>query len=186
MKKRKENLLNIPNPITLIRVVLSFVLVYLVFMGVDIWTIVILFAIAAFTDFLDGFLARKLKQETIFGRKFDMFADRVLMISVVVAIILYFNINNLLTKKMILEIGLILAREIIATPLMLIGLIFRKNIFPYARKIAKFTTLMQGISFPMILLNWQISIYFVILTAITGLISGILYGYDLFFNKKYK
>ncbi len=38
-----------------------------------------LFAIAVFTDFLDGQAARRLKQESTFGALFDLFADRLLM-----------------------------------------------------------------------------------------------------------
>ena len=38
-----------------------------------------LFAIAVFTDFLDGQAARRLNQESTFGALFDLFADRLLM-----------------------------------------------------------------------------------------------------------
>ena len=44
----------------------------------------IIFLLAALTDFFDGYLARKLKQETPLGRILDVAADKLLIISAVV------------------------------------------------------------------------------------------------------
>lgn len=44
-----------------------------------VWTAFVLFLVAAFTDFLDGYLARKWGMVTAFGRVADPFADKVLI-----------------------------------------------------------------------------------------------------------
>ena len=44
-----------------------------------VWTGFVLFLVAAFTDFLDGYLARKWGMVTAFGRVADPFADKVLI-----------------------------------------------------------------------------------------------------------
>ena len=73
--------LNIPNILSLARiaVVPVFVIVfYLPFDWVNVATASI-FAIAAFTDWLDGFLARKLNQTSRFGAFLDPVADKLLV-----------------------------------------------------------------------------------------------------------
>lgn len=71
--------LNLPNLITLSRLVLSLVLFALI--DVDGWwrTATIVFVIAAATDFLDGFLARRYGQVTTLGRIFDPFVDKIII-----------------------------------------------------------------------------------------------------------
>jgi CDP-diacylglycerol--glycerol-3-phosphate 3-phosphatidyltransferase/cardiolipin synthase len=79
--------LNIPNILSLTRiaVVPVFVIVfYLPFTWANVATAAI-FAIAAFTDWLDGYLARKLDQASRFGAFLDPVADKLL---VAVALIL--------------------------------------------------------------------------------------------------
>ena len=71
--------LNLPNLITLTRLFLSFVLFALISMG-GLWlTSMILFIVAASTDFLDGYYARKLGQITILGRILDPFVDKIIV-----------------------------------------------------------------------------------------------------------
>jgi cardiolipin synthase len=180
---KKEKNLNIPNTISVARILLCFVFVYLAFAGAGIWTLVIIFSIAAITDALDGFIARRFDMKTELGRKLDMFADRALMISAIIAILGYMKINDKLTSSIVIQMVLIILREVIALPFLMIGLILKKDIFPQARKIAKFTTVLQGITFPMIILGWGIAWIFAVLTAVTGILSGLKYGDDVFSKK---
>jgi CDP-diacylglycerol--glycerol-3-phosphate 3-phosphatidyltransferase/cardiolipin synthase len=44
----------------------------------------LIFAVAAFTDYLDGYLARKLKQESSFGAFLDPVADKALVVAALI------------------------------------------------------------------------------------------------------
>jgi len=182
--KKKENIINLPNLLTLIRVILSIGLILSFLFNAELNILIIIFIIAALTDGIDGYIARIFNLKTEFGRKFDFIADRILMIVTITIIILYFNRENMLDNSSVLKFILIMSREIIAAPFALWAFIAKKRLFPQARKIAKLTTLLQGLTLPMILLDWQISLYFAILTCITGAISGILYIHDALFTQK--
>ncbi len=71
--------LNAPNLVTGIRLLLSIVLFSMISIG-DWWIAsAALFVIAASTDALDGYLARKYKQITVLGRIMDPFVDKVIV-----------------------------------------------------------------------------------------------------------
>lgn len=71
--------LNLPNFVTVTRLVLAFVLFSLI--SAQGWwlTSAALFVFAASTDALDGYLARKYKQITVLGRILDPFVDKVIV-----------------------------------------------------------------------------------------------------------
>lgn len=71
--------LNLPNAITLSRLILSIVLFAMIgYKGL--WlTSAVLFVIAASTDFLDGYFARKYGQVTTLGRIMDPFVDKIIV-----------------------------------------------------------------------------------------------------------
>lgn len=71
--------LNLPNAITLSRFLLSFVLFGLIWTGTYWQTSAVVFVIAAATDFLDGYLARKYGQVTVLGRIMDPFVDKIII-----------------------------------------------------------------------------------------------------------
>ena len=71
---------NVPNTITAVRVVMAIIIDWLLYAGgeTEIHTAGILLIIAALTDWLDGFLARKLGQSSLAGSLFDLVADEIL------------------------------------------------------------------------------------------------------------
>jgi len=71
---------NIPNTLTLFRIILIPVTIYTHYLDLKILSLGI-FAFMAITDYLDGYFARKLNQETNFGAIFDPIADKVVGIS---------------------------------------------------------------------------------------------------------
>lgn len=78
---------NIPNLLSLLRIILIPLFLYLVFtptVSHRIWALVV-FAFASFTDLLDGWSARRLNQETDMGKFLDPLADKFLVISAMIA-----------------------------------------------------------------------------------------------------
>jgi cardiolipin synthase len=69
--------LNVPNIVTTIRVVLAGFIVWLLWQG-EFLAAGILIVIAACTDGIDGLLARRLEQSSLFGSIYDMVADQLL------------------------------------------------------------------------------------------------------------
>ncbi|MCC7146109.1 MAG: CDP-alcohol phosphatidyltransferase family protein [Phycisphaeraceae bacterium] len=77
----------LPNQLTILRLLLAgmfFAMLnfYRYPAGPDwaLWVAIALFIIAGITDWLDGYLARKWKQESAFGRVMDPFCDKVLVL----------------------------------------------------------------------------------------------------------
>ena len=78
---------HLPNSLTVLRLVLAAIFFVVLnqyrYPGGPnwvLWVAVVLFALAAVTDWLDGHLARRWKVETVFGRIMDPFCDKVLVL----------------------------------------------------------------------------------------------------------
>ncbi len=69
---------NVPNVLTMLRILLIPVFVVLHAKGMSKWALAV-FLLASFTDFLDGYLARKNNQITAFGKLMDPLADKVMV-----------------------------------------------------------------------------------------------------------
>ncbi len=89
----------IPNLITSIRLIATFVLVYLGLTNQFI-TLIILGALIALTDWVDGFLARKWKVTSKLGAKLDMLADKTLAFGLLIILVIK---NSLFLPILILE-----------------------------------------------------------------------------------
>lgn len=72
--------MNIPNLITLLRIILTPVLIICLIQGLY-FKAFIVFIIAGITDALDGFLARVLHQKSVLGAYLDPLADKALIAS---------------------------------------------------------------------------------------------------------
>lgn len=181
--KKKENIWNIPNTLTFLRVLITFITIYCVFAQSSLVIIVVLFSFGMITDFLDGQIARRYNMKTEFGRKFDMVADRFLMVGVSFALVIEFMSQGILTRTHMLQIFLIMSREIITFPFALVAFSTSKKI-PDARFIGKLTTVLQGFSLPVILLSinypfFSFAPFLAGITAVSGVISAFAYIKDL-------
>ncbi len=81
--------MNLPNVLTLARFVMVPVFMLFLNFNTSETTLIalLIFLLAALTDFLDGFLARKFDQVTIFGKFIDPMADKLLMVAAWLAFI---------------------------------------------------------------------------------------------------
>lgn len=80
MRRRSPERMNLPNLITLLRIILTPLFVIMVIQRRFIWAVVV-FGAAAVSDGLDGFLARALGQKTTLGSYLDPIADKLLLSS---------------------------------------------------------------------------------------------------------
>ncbi len=82
--------MNTPNKITLIRLLMIPLIIFFylaTFIPYGRLVAAILFMIACFTDFLDGYIARKTNQVTTLGKFFDTIVDKILIMSGLLLII---------------------------------------------------------------------------------------------------
>lgn len=80
--------MNIPNKLTILRVILVPVFVVLMFNGEYLYSLLV-FVFASLTDTLDGFIARRYNLVTNFGKLMDPLADKILVIAAIVIFIDY-------------------------------------------------------------------------------------------------
>lgn len=119
--------MNIPNRLTILRMILvPFIILFM--LPVMNWTFwnefvttqtariiaLVLFAIASLTDFLDGYISRKYDLVTNMGKFLDPIADKLLVISVFVALV---ELNRIHTYVVLI----VLAREFLVTGLRLLA-----------------------------------------------------------------
>jgi CDP-diacylglycerol--glycerol-3-phosphate 3-phosphatidyltransferase len=78
MTPTRPSVFNLPNQLTAGRFVLAIVLFGLIALEAWLWCLVV-FAVAAFTDWLDGYLARLHNLTSSLGRVLDPLVDKVLM-----------------------------------------------------------------------------------------------------------
>lgn len=73
----------LPNILTSIRVILIPFVVYLLFLRTETTDLIaaLVFGVAAITDYFDGYLARKQKSESVFGKLMDPLADKFLVVA---------------------------------------------------------------------------------------------------------
>ena len=112
---------NLPNILTLLRVLLIPVMVVVYLLDVQ-WShlvATVIFVIAAITDWLDGYLARRLEQSSKFGAFLDPVADKLI---VAVALVLLATDKDILASVWSVSlftcvVSIILCREIIVSAL---------------------------------------------------------------------
>lgn len=81
--------MNLPNLLTISRILLVPVLVAVLLTKTDHWELIGLglFLVASFTDFLDGFLARRRKEVTRLGKLLDPAADKILVSAAFISLV---------------------------------------------------------------------------------------------------
>jgi len=128
--------MNIANKLTILRIILTFVCIGLILKNSLISLILafLTFSLASFTDFFDGYLARKHNLISDLGKLLDPIADKVLIIGVFCSFLELGIINAWM-------VSLIMFREFIITGLRLYSL--NKGVVLEAKKFGKHKTLFQ-------------------------------------------
>ena len=141
--------LNLPNILTLLRVAAIPLLVLLFFMG-DPWATTgaaAVFTLAALTDWLDGWLARKTGQMTAFGAFLDPVADKLIVATALVLLVARFD-DVLIT----LSASVVIGREIVVSALREWMAQIGRRAAIKVSNIAKIKTALQMISITLLLL----------------------------------
>ncbi|MBL7072965.1 MAG: CDP-diacylglycerol--glycerol-3-phosphate 3-phosphatidyltransferase [Candidatus Omnitrophica bacterium] len=189
--------MNLPNKITLTRIFLVFVFMAFLFIhGLPAKiTALVIFIIAALTDYLDGYIAKKYNIVSDFGKIMDPVADKIMTLAAFLA----FVEMKLVPAWMVV---IIIMRELIITSIRIMAL--RDNVVLPAGKGGKQKTVSQMASIILILIfivikeagvgmcgfwnptfeYWYKQLIFIMMciTVLLTLISGISY---LIGNKKY-
>jgi len=106
--------MNIPNLLTLLRIALipCIVVIYYLPSAWSYSAAAAIFALAGITDWVDGYLARRLDQSTPFGAFLDPVADKLM-----VAVALVMLVETYATPYMTLPAAIIICREIVISAL---------------------------------------------------------------------
>ena len=205
--------MNLPNKITVSRIILIFVMIIAMFIlafipdfrvksignsGINpiylVFTIV--FIIAAFTDMLDGKIARKCNLVTDLGKFLDPIADKLLNDAMMIFLLVpqayawEQRRDSLMLTILLICVVLMIARDLIVDALRLVAV--KKNIVIAANIFGKAKTVLQMVAIPMLLLNdwpfnyfdskWpqalQISNWFFYIATIMSIVSGVIYVYQ--------
>lgn len=193
--------MNLPNKITMFRMVMVLVIVALllfpyqalsitvpvIFAEVNLiyFIAMILFVIASASDFFDGYIARKYQLVTNFGKFMDPIADKLLVNGLFIILMVPSVTASYAQNQMAmptLAIFLMIGRDLIVDALRLLA-IEQKRVLA-ANQWGKAKTVLQMIAIPAVLLNnWpfsqiltlNVALILVYLATAVSLISGIIY-----------
>ena len=146
---------NIPNMLTMLRIAAIPVLAILLLSPSresGFWAAA-LFAVASITDWLDGYLARRMGIVTVFGKFLDPIADKLIVMAALIMILPYDRVP----AWMVL---VILGREIIITGLR--GIASTEGIVIPASNLGKFKTIFQIVATIGLLLHYDYRWFFAI------------------------
>ncbi len=153
--EKKSPIWNLPNILTLLRIACIPLLVVILCSPsreAGFWAAII-FAGASITDWLDGYLARRMGIVTVFGKFLDPIADKLIVMSALIMILPYGRVP----AWMVL---IILGREIIITGLR--GLASTEGIVIPASNLGKFKTIFQIVAILGLLLHYDYHWFFAV------------------------
>ena len=167
--------MNLPNLLTLIRIILTPLLVILLINGKFVEALIV-FTIAGITDGLDGLIARWMRQKTRIGAILDPIADKLLLTSAYVTLAVIGFLPGWLAVTVI-------SRDVIIVFGVLILFLFQGGVEIHPSVLGKITTVAQLGTIFMVLVNYDLGWFGRILpflyigTALITVISGLHYMY---------
>ena len=106
MKPSRKDILTIPNLLSLLRLMMIPLFVWLYLHGHDGWTAAVLLLSGA-TDVVDGYIARHYNQVSDFGKAFDPCADKLTQIAMLLCLVTRY-------RRMLLPLCVMVIKEVIA------------------------------------------------------------------------
>jgi len=167
--------LNLPNKLTLLRIVMVpfFVIFYL--KGFVVISL-ILFITASFTDYLDGYIARKQNLITNFGKIMDPLADKILVYSAFCCMVEIGIVQGWM-------LSIILAREFIVAGMRTVAA--SEGIVIAAGTSGKIKTVLQMVAIPLLILNQpRIIEYTAQIFLWAALIMTVVSGFEYIYKNK--
>ena len=149
MKQAKGGFWNLPNTITVVRILVVPVVMVLITVPERwaAWTAMILFIAASLSDIVDGYLARKLGLQSVLGAFLDPLADKLLVIGAMVMLVP----TGRLPAWMV---ALFILRELTITSLRTIAI--SEGIVIAASKWGKYKTAYQDTALCFLLLHYPV------------------------------
>ena len=143
--------MNLPNTLSVLRMCMIPLFVVAYFLS-PVWAVVV-FVLAAFTDFLDGYIARKYNMVTDLGKLLDPMADKVLVTAVLFCVVgtnplQYCALGEWSGIFLICGATVIIARELLISAVRMIAA--AKGIVVQANVYGKIKTILQDVSLPVL------------------------------------
>ena len=186
----KKTALNLPNTLSFIRVLLVpvFVAALLFMRDIPLWGMIvpaIIYIITGLTDMLDGKIARKYNLITDFGKFIDPLADKFMVISSMIAILVWMILRGETTLALVFVwvVLIILLRELGVTSLRLVvagnsGIVVAASLLGKIKTVSQMVGTVVLIVEPIIPFfcdNHILSYAFMAVMAFTTLFSGLDY-----------
>ncbi len=139
--------IKIPNILTIGRIIIVPIFVFTFFLPGFFGDLIpfFLFVIASFTDFLDGLLARLYKEESKLGELLDPIADKIIVATALILLVM----NNTINNYEVIAAIIILTREILISGLR--EFLAKVQVSMPVSSLAKFKTFLQMLSIAILL-----------------------------------
>lgn len=190
MEKNDLEIDNLPNRLTIFRMLMIPVIVLTLYFDKDTPTDLIsyrpylghiacwIFVIAALTDFLDGYIARKRNIVTVFGSFLDPIADKFLVVASLIMLLALDRVNAVVVIILVL-------REMYMTSLRLLAM--TEDITVPVSSLGKWKTTAQMVSIPMLMINEKflalplpiIGTVLIYISAFLSFLSALLYSLSM-------
>lgn len=141
--------MNLPNALSITRIPVVFVIAWLMIVNSPAANLaaLCLFVLAALTDWLDGYLARRLGQITDFGKFADALADKVLTAGLFITLV---SLDRMREDWCLLAVLVIVSREFMVTGLRLVAA--GRGLVLAADNLGKWKTALQMVAIGLFLL----------------------------------
>ncbi len=144
--------MNLPTKLTILRIIMIPVFVAVYFIPAIPYNFLIsaiIFVLASFTDFLDGYIARKYNLVTDLGKFLDPIADKVLVSTALIVMLVPVGGTLIVPSYASIAVAIILARELVVSGFRMVAA--SKGMVIAADKSGKVKTFIQDVAIAVLL-----------------------------------